>query len=300
MTPSLSDALAWRSRRSAARPLLPEKIRARNRPGLIAIVYLVHAAAGLALAWPAVEPFAHRSLALPREDAVLFGPSAGLYLAEAFRLEHKAVAGALVGSLPTLLLTSYLGLLPLGALLYALGRGGRLSFADLAAAAARSFGRLSALFGLALAAMLIAGAIPLACASTLRDKLAAILDDPGADVLAAAVGLAGIALGAALGILHDLARAAVVHRNLPAMSATHRAVRIAKAHPLAAMFGWGWRFTAGGALVFVVALATAAIDVERMSGLLVVGMLHQACILALVALRASWLACALRLGVATE
>src|SRR5689334_8437150 len=128
-------------------------IRARRRPFVVVLVYAIHVAVALAWAWPLAAILADPSLAHPRGDAVLFEPGA-VYLAEALRLGSRPLASAFRGSLWTLFLASYLGLLPLGMLLSALNRRGPLRARELWLAAAGPFGTFSLLLGMSLVALL--------------------------------------------------------------------------------------------------------------------------------------------------
>jgi hypothetical protein len=281
-------------------PLLASgEIRARRRPGAIAIVYLLRAAFGLALAWPLSELFARRTMTHPREDAILFDPG-GLYLVEAFRLGHAAIGDALRGLSAASLLVFAFGLLPLGALLHALGRGGAIHAADLAAAAVRLFARFSVLLCMATLAMSFAvlGSVSLAAAT--RFKIAPGLSDQGADVLVALPWVFGAGLFAAIGVIHDLARAQVAQRDLGVLDAVRAALHAAARRPAAAFFGWAWRALAGAILVAAAAVATSAVGIDRTGALGVVTLVHQAAVVGVVSLRASWLACALRLSEAAR
>jgi hypothetical protein len=275
--------------------LCPREIRARRRPGVVAATYLLRAAFGVVLAWPVCEIFARRSLAHPRTDAILFDPG-GLFLVEAFRLDHAAVLQALRGLSAAAVVVFALGLLPLGALIHALGRGGRLGAADLAAAAMRVFGRFSVLLALTSLAIAFVVLAAMSLAAAIRARIAPTVSDPSADLSVAAAWLVGAALIAVIGVVHDLARAAVSQRDVGVMDAVARAVGVVSAHPVVAVFAWAWRAAAGLALVVGAAFATARLDVEHTAGLVATGLVHQAAVFAVVALRASWLASAIRLS----
>jgi len=275
-------------------PLLAaNEIRARKRPGIITAVCLLRAVLGLALAWPVCEIFARPTLAHPRGDAILFD-AGGLYLVEAFRLAHGAATGALRGLSVGALLAFSAGLLPLGALLHALGRSGRIPASDLATAAVRVFVRFSVLLVMATSAMAFALLAALGVASAVRARVA-FASDPAADLVAVGVWACAAILVAVAGVLHDLARAAVTQRDLGVLDAVSLALRALCARPAAALFGWAWRSALGAAIVVAAAIAAATIGVATSLALSAVALLHQAVVLGAVALRASWLACALRL-----
>jgi hypothetical protein len=277
-------------------PKLPTAlIRARRRPGIIVSLYLLRAGIGLALAWPLCELFARPSLAHPRADAVLFDPG-GLYLVEAFRLAHGATVQALRGmSLGALAIFAF-GLVPLGALMYALGREGAIRVSDLVAAAARVFGRFSALLAMAMLALAFVVLAALSLATAIREKVAPGLAEPAADLLVAAPWLLGAVLVAVIGVVHDLARAAVSQRDIGATDGVRLALRAASRRPTAALFGWAWRAALAVAIVALAAFASATVDVDHTRAIVAVAFVHQAAVLAIVGVRASWLACAIRLS----
>lgn len=273
----------------------PGEIRAARRPGVIAFTYVLRAAFGLVLAWPACELFARAAMAHPREDSILFDPG-GLYLVEAFRLGRGALAGAVRGMSLTAAMIFAFGLLPLGALLYALGRGGAIRAADLAAAAVRFFGRFAVLLVVATLGMAFAAALSFALGGAIRSTFAPGLSDPAGDALVAGAWLVGSVLVAVIGVVHDLARAAVTQRDLAVMDAVLLATRAAAARPAAAFFGWAWRAATGSVLVALAAFAAASVGNDRFAALGGTIFVHQAAVLGIVALRASWLACAIRLS----
>jgi hypothetical protein len=188
------------------------------------------------------------------------------------------------------------GLLPLGALMYALGRGGPIRASEMASAAVRFFARLSVLLVVATLGTAFAVVASFALATALKTKVAPGLSDPAGDGLVAGAWLVGAVVVAVIGVVHDLARAAVTQRDLAAADAVRVAMRAAAGRPVAAFVGWAWRSAAGAMLVVAAAMATAAVGNDRFAALGAVVFLHQACVLGIVALRASWLACAIRLS----
>jgi hypothetical protein len=180
--------------------------------------------------------------------------------------------------------------------MYALGHGGTIRASDLTAAAVRFFGRLSVLLVMATLGMAFAVVASFALATALKTKVAPGLSDPAGDALVAGAWLLGAAVVAIIGVVHDLARAAVTHRDLGAVDGVRVAMRAVAVRPAAAFFGWAWRSATGAMLVGAAAMATAAVGTDRFVGLGAAVFVHQACVLGIVALRASWLACAIRLS----
>lgn len=267
---------------------------ASRRLGVVAAIYAVHALLALAFAWPLARLLANPTLAHPRGDLVLFEPGA-IYLTETLRFTQAEVTTAAEGMTLGLLLTLYLGLFPLGAMLCALGREGRARWSDLAAGALRSFGPLSALLGGSLVAAALACAVPLTLGELLDGKLRPALGDRGADLAEAGFRVVALGLAATLGVFHDLARAAAVTRELPAFPAAVLGAAALRAHPLSAIGAWSLRGLLALLLVALAARATTHIGIDTSTRLAMVTLLHQAVAFTLVFLRSDWLAFAIRL-----
>jgi hypothetical protein len=268
--------------------------RARRRGGTIALVYAVHACIALVIAWPQSGLLSDRTAALPGGDRVLFEPG-GLYLLEAFRLSYPSMVSAARGDLLLLVLAGYLGLLPLGALVTALDRPARVDLRELIAGAGACFGRYSVLLGLALLSMGFATAACLLSAGALGLSPLSLPDTRGGAVaLVAAYSVLGLLLSV-LGVLHDLARASVVRHDADVWSALSLAASTLRQRPVHVLIGWAARTAAGLALVGASIAFAAAVSIVPAGGFFAIAFLDQLVAAALVALRASWLALALRL-----
>jgi hypothetical protein len=267
---------------------------AMERRGVVAAVYLAHATLALALAWPIARIAADPTLSYPRGDRILFEPG-GLYLSEALRLARAPLTSAAEGMSFGILVGLYLGLLPLGALLYALARREPMSLSILMGAAGRTFGPLSLLLGLALVVTALACTAPLTVASLLETKLTTALGDRGSDIAEAGFRVVALGVAAFVGVVHDLARAALVSCEERALRAARIGVETLRLWPAEALGGWALRALSALLLVTVVARTTTYIGVETGPRFIAVVLLHQAVAAALVFLRADWLALANRL-----
>jgi hypothetical protein len=120
------------------------------------------------------------------------------------------------------------------------------------------------------------------------------LGEPRGQRLGVAVGLVFLTGASCLGVVHDLARAAVVCSRASGLGALVLGARAFTQAPVPLWWSWAWRALAS--LVPVVAVALVATRIGGRGGvaLSLVALLHQAVILSRVALRASWLARALR------
>jgi hypothetical protein len=278
-------------------PLENHEIQLRRRPGVIAVVWAARLIGAWIVALPVTQLFESSGIGdFPRGDALLFEPG-GALLVETLRKGGGALPATLRDSLLLLLLVMFASLLPLALLLVALVHGGRL---DRREWLVRAFEHLPPLILLA-GAVLLVQSIALGAAAVVAAAARAILyqrlDERSADLITVALFLGGALFVLALGILHDLARAAAVRHRSRATSAIKAGYRALRRRPLAALSGW-----LVPALWSVAALAAGAILVGRIgveeSGewrvLAVLGV-HQLVMLGLVALRAVWLARALAL-----
>jgi hypothetical protein len=265
-----------------------------RRIGIVFLVYAMHLALALALAWPVARLVADGALAHPRGDLVLFEPGA-TYLVEAFRLQRASLNDVAEASLFAILIASYLGLLPLAGLLHALDHTGKVTFASFAGAAARFFAPFSLLLGLALVTTALLGFVPLAMGGLLDDKLKSVLNDRNQDIARASFRVIALLAACLVAVVHDLARAATVSRELPALPAAILAARVFRASPWRALGAWGGRGAAGILLVLAAGYVTYRVGVTTGWRFAVVALLHQAVAFCLVLLRARWLSAALRL-----
>jgi hypothetical protein len=265
-----------------------------KRLGIVVLVYALHLVIALAFAWPFARLVAEGAVAHPRGDAILFEPG-GTYLLEAYRLQRPSLGGIAEGSLFAILVTCYLGLLPLAALLHALAHTGKVTFSSLAGAAGRFFAPFSLHLGLALVATALLGFVPLAVGGLLDDKLKGLLDDRNQDIARTSFRVIAVLAVCLVAVVHDLSRAATVSRELPALPAVLLAARVFRRAPWRALGAWGLRAACGLALVLVVAWLTSRIGVATSFRFAGVTFLHQAVVFGLVLLRAQWLAAALKM-----
>lgn len=279
------------------RPLDSAAIRARNRPGGVLAFWALKLLVAWILAAPLAGALGGTGIArFPGGDARLFAPG-GMYLMDALRLGLGSLAEGFQNTIWFALFLGYLCLLPLAGLLYALCHGGRLRPGDVAREAFEQFPRFTLLAGLTLlvqAAIALAGVLVL---SILHAHIYQSLDVRRADLTL--LGVTGVFVVVALGagLLQDLARAALVRHGGGLRDALHSALHTAKAGPLAALGAWLVPCIWSIAAVAVGALVVGRLHVERSGTARVLAVLgvHQLVALSLVALKAQWLAAALRL-----
>jgi hypothetical protein len=270
-------------------------MRARRRPLAIAFVWLSQAAVALAFAWP-MAGFARESYgASPNGDAALFAEG-GLALGDLVR--KGGAQPALSSAVVLLVVGAVVGLVPLGALLASVAHTTPARGAPpLRRALQRAVEALGPMLVLLVLGALLQGAL-LALAVGAGQKLsaarAAAAGDRNADELGLALSGMLLVPVAATGVVHDLARAAVVRYRIGAFDALRIGLKTFAATPLSLAWSWAWR-----ALVALVPVLAAAAVAARLGGrgggaLVALFGVHQAVLLARAALRASWLARALR------
>ncbi|MEB2313442.1 MAG: hypothetical protein OZ921_17670 [Sorangiineae bacterium] len=269
---------------------------ARRRPGVILFVWLFRALS----AWLLAEPLTTALVSggarqLPHGDAALF-ESGGLLLVEAVRLGQRALGRTLETSAWALLLFGALGLAPLALLLVALATEGKLRAAPTCARAVAHLPALAAVQGVGLLARALAAVAGALAAVAVASLASGRLDERAADLAA----LGPLALGAvawlAVGVVVDLASAAAVRREASGRAALLVALRALRRRGFGVTVGWLMPALWSLAAILGGAIATGALHVEEPAGwrIAAVFAVHQAVVVALVALRAVWLAHALR------
>lgn len=272
-------------------------IRARRRPFGVLAFWALRLLAAWLLAVPIAGALGGGGVArFPEGDALLFAPGA-TYLMEALRRGLGPLVAGLQNAAWFAVILGYLSLVPLAGLLYALCHAGRLRPGDVARGALEQLAPFTLLAGLTLLAQAAAAVLGIILVSVLRASIYESMNVRSADL--ALLGAAGIVLLVVLGIglLEDLARAALVRHRRGLGSALRTALHTARQRPLAALSTWLAPATWSVAAITVGALAVGHLHVERAGSWRVLGALalHQLVALALVGLKAQWLAGALRL-----
>jgi hypothetical protein len=215
-------------------------------------------------------------------------------------LSHEAggMRAALGAASCVLAIAAVAGLIPMAALMVSLAyatRDGRgIGAARTLAAAVRAFRPLAVLLALmVLLQGLVLGLAVLLAVGTeawTHGLLGEARAQETAIVLFAILGL-GVA---ALAVVHDLARAAVVRRGLGAMHALFVGAEAFRRAPAPIAWSWAWRSALSLGIVAAVALVADRLGGQGGIALVGLALLHQGVALSRVALRGSWLARALR------
>jgi hypothetical protein len=272
-------------------------MRARRRPFAILFVYAFQATCALAVAWPMTALVRRAYGAHPDGDALLFEPG-GLDLL-AMLVELLPARSALV---PPLVLgvafAAVVGLVPLAALIASLmcARRDRTAprILDVLPIAFRSFGPFAVLLALTLLVRVAVVGVGFGFGALVTAGTERSLGDARAAQLGAAATVLMVALALAVNAAEDVARAAIVRFRVGALPSIRIAAFVLRGAGLRLLWEWAWRGIAGLLLVAMAASLATRLGGRGGATLAFLFVVHQAVVLARVALRASWLAAALR------
>jgi hypothetical protein len=190
------------------------------------------------------------------------------------------------------------GLLPLSALLASMTYTTRARRSprprQLARFALDAFGRMLALLFIAGTVEILVVGIAMMLGAYVTDSVQSRLGEARADQLGWLVSILFFFVALAVGVLHDLARASVVRFRVGAIRACGLAWNTFRRHPVSLFASWGWRAGAGLVPIVAASIVIDRIGVRPGSSLLAIFVLHQVVVGARIALRASWLANAVR------
>ena len=298
LDPPFGDDAADSARRQDDLVLLSTpSVRARRHPRAVAGLWAWETVLALLVGWPAAG-VAHAAWSGdPHGDGAAWAPGGHALLDWLWHDAH-AISGLTHEAMLVLAVGVVAGLVPTTALMIALAYATR---DRKAAGLARSLsGALrvfpSMLFLLVLAGVLqglVVGAGGV-LASALESATHARLGEARAQQLEGVVFLLFVAAASALGVAHDLARAAVVRFRVKGARAFALGLRTLRLAPLTLWWSWAWRALASVAPVLAGAVVAGALGGRGGLALVVLALLHQAVVAARIALRASWLARALR------
>jgi hypothetical protein len=251
-------------------------------------------AAGLILGAPVAAVVGASGVgSFPEGDRLLF-TAGGTWLLEVLRASFALLPALATSSLATGVLLAAALVVPQAGLVTALAED---SPEPLRAFIGRAGARVPALLGLAGLAFLtqvLIFALALGLAGFARERL--LENAIRADSAALAIAALGAVLVLALGLLRDLASAAVACGESGARRAIRTGFRCLHRAPGAAFGRWLGPHVLGLALVSAAVLATGALDVSKPHGarFFAVAVLHQSVILGLCACRAAWLGGAIK------
>jgi len=273
-----------------------EAMRARRHPLAVLGVWAWQTALAWFAGWPAASLVRAAYGDDPRGDAVLWAPGSHALLDFLWHDAHGASA-AVREAAAVLAAGAVAGLVPMATLMAIIAGTGRAPSVGFARGVGEALRALPAMT-LLLVVVTMTQAFTL-CAGAFAGELAeswthAALGEARAQELAAVLCFPFLILAAAIGVTHDLARAAVVRQAVGGMRALVVGATEFWTAPFSLGWSWGWRATAALAPVLVVGEAANRLGGRGGATLVLLALLHQAVVLGRVALRASWLATALR------
>ncbi len=273
-------------------------MRARRRPLAVVLVWGWEVLLGLLIAWPfasvARAAYGHH----PQGDAQLWAPG-GLELADLLLHTDHARTALLTHTGLVILIALVLGLFPMAALVASIAyTTPDLRTPPMRKLLGRAADAFQPLVGLAVLLLLIEGVIViggLILAEALSGALAPRLGDARAQQFGWMVGFIFLTVACVAGVLHDLARVAVVRFRVGAFRAFRLAANTLRTTPFAAVWSWAWRASASFIPIVIGAIVAGKLGGRGGGALLALTAIHQLVVLTRTALRASWLAKALRL-----
>jgi len=278
-------------------PLPAASVRARRRPWVVVGLWAWQTVLALLAARPAVSLVRAAYGDDPRGDAPLWRPGA-LPLLDLLARDAHGAAAALGTADAALAVAAVAGLVPTAAAMVAMSYGGRgrpsVGTARALAGGVRALPAFALMFALVGVAQGLLAAAAVAVADVVEAWAHTGLGEARAQQLGVAAAAPCVVAVAALGVMHDVARAGVVRLRLRGFRALTAGVRALREAPVALGWSWTWRATASCLAVVAAALAVGPLGGRGGAALVFVAVLHQAVVVGRVAFRTSWLARALR------
>lgn len=272
-------------------------MRARRHPGALLGLWGWQTLLAIAAGWPAASLVSASYGIGAHGDAPLWAPG-GHALLDFLWHNARGLAPVTATAEVVLVVGAIGGLLPTAAAMIAIAHATRdhraSGFVRSVAGAMRMMPSLVLLLvvvGAAQAAVLAIGA---ALGDSMNIWTRAGLGEARAQRLGVAVGLVFVGAASGLGVVHDLGRAALVCSRANGLGALVVGARAFTQTPLPLWWSWAWRALASLVPVLAVGLVATRIGGRGGVSLVLLALLHQAVVLSRVALRASWLAHALR------
>jgi len=283
--------------RDALGLLATDAMRARRHPWAVVGLWAWETALALLFAWPAASLAGAIFGRGASGDGVAWTPGA-VALLDALPRNEPGLHAVTTAGFAALALGAVAGLVPLGAMLtvltYATREGRSANVTRSLSEGLRLFPSmllLLVLAGLAQGAVLVVGA---GAGSLVEAWTHEGMGEARAQQLQGLVLLLTLGAASAIGAAHDLSRAAVVRFKVRGWRGAMLGTRTLRLSPLGMWWSWAWRAGASLAPVVAAAWVTGRLGGGAGMALVVIFALHQLVIAARVALRASWLARALR------
>lgn len=277
--------------------LTTSSMRARRHPRAVLAVWAWESGLALLASWPAASIVRAAYGSDPRGDAPLWAPGGHALLDFLLREQH-GLRAAMTGASLVLVVGAVAGLVPMAALMTSLAFATRerraAGFVRCVSEGLRLFRPMLVLLIVALAAQGLVVGVGAGAGSLVESWAHAGMGEARAGQIHGLVLALFLLAASAVGVAHDLARAAVVRFGVSGARAVVLGARTLRLSPLPLWWSWAWRALAAVAPVVAVASVAGRLGERSAGALFFVFVLHQSVVLARVAFRASWLAKALR------
>jgi hypothetical protein len=296
----VNDAAAVPSLAGGAHDLVlltTPSMRARRHPRAVLAMWAWESALALLASWPAASLVRAVYGSDPRGDTPLWTPG-GHALLDFMLHEQHGLRAASTGATLVLVAGAVAGLVPMAALMTSMAYGTRErrvpGFVRCVTEGLRHFRPMMVLLVVTAVLQALVVGLGAAAGSIVESWAHVSMGEARAEQLQVLV-LAVFLLGASvIGVAHDLARAAVVRFGVSGARAVLLGTRTLRLAAAPLWWSWAWRALASVAPIVGVAAVAGRLEGRGGAALLFLLVLHQSVVLARVALRASWLAKALR------
>ena len=262
-----------------------------RRPGVVFVLYAYRVLVALLVATPFAFLFGSSVGGYPRADALLFDDG-GLLFFETIRRSNTALPPLFVGAGVGLAVASFLGIVPLAALIGALGVKGRLSARDVGAFAFRPVGTFALLFGAFAVVQALVFALLMALAGAISRR--ASFQIPTADGVKFVGFVVALSVVSLFGVWQDLTRVAVVREDLRFRPALRRGWNTLRKGHVRVFGAWFVRALLGGIVMYAALSLGSRLGVDSGAKVVVGSLVYQASIILALFLKASWFAAAIR------
>ncbi len=271
--------------------LTNDSIRARRRPRAVLWMWGWETVLAFLVAYPAAGAMRDLYGSHPRGDAVLWSPGA-LELTDFMMRQAPARAAILAMALLVLVVAALSAMLVSIAFVTRDRRPPttRAAFARGMVAVPSLAALMAGAVVLQIVLLFFGGMAAFGVTSGLADRVG----EARAEQLGWLTGLLFVFAATLVGVTHDLARAAAVRFRVRALRAVRLGMNTMRRAPVSISFSWAWRALASLAPLAVGSLVADAIGMRAGFALFVLFGVHQLALVTRVALRASWLAKALR------
>jgi hypothetical protein len=277
--------------------LANSSMRARRAPLAILWLWGFQTILASLAAWPFTALVTRTYGLHPRGDAPIWKPGA-LALADLADALGASFAGLMPLPLLTLAVAAIAGLFPLALLLgqmtYATRSKRSAPFSLLTPHARRAFTPLLVVLASASVVQVVVVAAGLGVGGVISSRLASRVGEAPASQYGGLATLFFVFVATVLGVLHDLARAAVVRFNVSARYAARLAWNTFRRGPVVVYWSWAWRGLVMLGLVIIGSIVAEKSKNTASSAIVPLFVLHQSIILGRLTFRASWLARAVR------